>query len=119
MLSQYSRSTVTTRPVSRQNPWDDFAGDDAPALDFVITVCDSAAREQCPVWPGAPVRGNWGIPDPAAAAPDDAEAAFAATYAALRERVDNTLQLPLASMDTRALGDALARIHDAAVGRNP
>ena len=97
--------------------WDGFADAGAETLDIVITVCDSAAREQCPVWPGAPVRANWGIPDPAAADPAAAEAAFAATYAALRERIDNTLQLPLDSMDPRALADALARIHDASVGR--
>ena len=97
--------------------WDVFSGDDAPRLDVVITVCDSAAGETCPVWQGAPVRTHWGIPDPADAAPENAEAAFDLAYMQLRERIGNTLELPFESMDERALADALARIHDAARGK--
>ncbi len=97
--------------------WDRFSGEDAPVVDIVITVCDSAAGESCPLWHGSPVTAHWGIPDPADAPPESAAAAFDLAYGQLRDRIEQTLQLPLNSMDPRSLKDALHRIHDAALGR--
>ena len=94
--------------------WDRFSEDGAPEIDIVITVCDSAAGEACPVWYGSPVTAHWGIPDPADAAPDEAEAAFDLAYRQLRARVEALVELPLESMDPRVTLDALERIHDAA-----
>jgi len=93
--------------------WDEFSGDGAPSIDIVVTVCDSAAGEACPLWQGSPVTVHWGIPDPAAAAPADAAAAFEQTYRRLRRRIEQTLELPLASFDVRYRKDALQRIHEA------
>lgn len=101
----------------RSKSWDEFSIDSAPSLDIVITVCDSAACETCPVWYGSPVTVHWGIPDPADATPDEAPAAFDLAYQQLRNRVSDTLELPLESMDYRQLKDALKRIHDAALGK--
>lgn len=96
--------------------WDRFSGDGAPQIDIVITVCDSAAGEACPVWYGSPVTAHWGIPDPADASPQDADAAFDLAYRQLRARIEAMVELPLESMDQRATLDALERIHDAARG---
>jgi arsenate reductase len=77
---------------ARSKSWDEFEGPDAPQMDAVITVCDSAAAEACPVWPGAPVRVHWGLPDPAGIEdPAEARAAFEATYQALAAAVDAVL----------------------------
>lgn len=95
----------------RSKSWDEFAAPGAPPLDFVITLCDSAAGEACPVWPGRPVTAHWGLPDPAAV--DDAEArrrAFAATLRAVEARVERLLQLPLDDMSAAEVGRALAAI---------
>jgi len=93
--------------------WDRFSAADAPPIDVVITVCDSAAGEACPVWIGAPVTVHWGIPDPADAAEADKAAAFDLTYSQLRHRIEQMLELPLESLDRRYLKDSLQRIHDA------
>ena len=81
----------------RSKSWDEFTGDAAPHLDVVITVCDSAAAEACPLWPGGPVQVHWGLPDPAAVEGSHAEqlAAFAQTFTALEKRIDAFLSLPL------------------------
>ena len=102
-------------PVSglASKSWDTFSGPDAPDIDIVITVCDSAAGESCPVWAGNPVTVHWGIPDPADASADDIEAAFDKAYSQLRKRVELTLDVPFESMDSRQRKDALQRIHDA------
>ena len=79
----------------RSRSWEEFAAPDAPRMDLVITVCDSAAKETCPVWPGAPLRAHWGIPDPAAV-PGDAQevrAAFEAAYRRLERRTRAFLAL--------------------------
>ena len=73
---------------ARSKSWDEFAAPGAPVMDIVITVCDSAAAETCPYWPGAPLQAHWGLPDP------HTEADFAATWAALTRRVQAFLDLP-------------------------
>ncbi|MDH5621005.1 MAG: arsenate reductase ArsC [Gammaproteobacteria bacterium] len=93
--------------------WDRFSAADSPAIDLVITVCDSAANEACPVWIGAPVTVHWGIPDPADAKEADRDRAFDLAYAQLRQRIERTLELPLDSLDRRYLKESLQRIHDA------
>lgn len=93
--------------------WDVFSGPDAPAFDVVITVCDSAAGESCPVWNGAPVAVHWGIPDPAAAAPAARRAAFDCAYSQLRRRIAALLELDFAG-DAPRLRAALQDIHAAA-----
>jgi len=94
--------------------WDQFSGPDAPAIDIVITVCDNAAGESCPVWNGSPVTAHWGIPDPADASAGEQVAAFDLAYCQLRSRIEQFLELPLESLDIRYRKDALQRIHDAA-----
>ncbi|NCF74016.1 MAG: arsenate reductase ArsC [Gammaproteobacteria bacterium] len=94
--------------------WDRFAGSNAPVIDIVITVCDSAAGESCPIWNGAPVTVHWGIPDPADASAEDMDAAFDLAYSQLRRRIEQVLELPLESLDIRYRKDSLQRIHDAA-----
>ncbi|HEU5398560.1 MAG TPA: arsenate reductase ArsC [Gammaproteobacteria bacterium] len=93
--------------------WEHYAGDEAPHMDVVITVCDQVAGEACPLWPGAPVKVHWGLPDPAAAQGTDAErlAAFAATFTALEKRIDLLLGLPLAFLSPDELQQQLAAIH--------
>jgi arsenate reductase len=85
----------------RSKSWDEFAQPDAPQMDFVITVCDKAAGEVCPFWPGQPVTAHWGFPDPAAVVGTDEEkrAAFAKTQREIRTRVQLFLSLPLESLD--------------------
>ena len=88
----YALETLTRHglPVTglRSKSWLEFEGEDAPQMDVVITVCDAAASEPCPIWPGAPVRVHWGLPDPASVTPGpEAEAAFEATFQALRARI--------------------------------
>lgn len=94
--------------------WDAFGGNDAPAIDVVITVCDNAAGESCPIWSGSPITVHWGIPDPANATGDDSDAAFELAYRQLKVRIQQTLELPLESMHRSLYKDALQRIHDAA-----
>lgn len=86
----------------RSKGWDEFAAPGAPALDFIVTVCDSAASETCPVWPGMPVTAHWGLPDPAAVRGSETEIAlaFSETYRALHRRIGLLLALPLASLDS-------------------
>ena len=79
----------------RSKSWDEFEGPHAPVMDAVITVCDAAAREACPVWPGAPVRAHWGLPDPAGVEPAEAaRAAFESTFQALEARIETVLAEP-------------------------
>ena len=89
----------------RSKSWDEFAGPEAPALDFVFTVCDDAAGEVCPVWPGQPMTAHWGIPDPAAATGSEAEIAVAFAEAArqLRNRISLFMELPIGKLDRMSL----------------
>lgn len=111
-LDKLEREGHSTVGLSSKS-WDEFSGAGAPEIDIVITVCDSAAGESCPLWNGAPVSAHWGIPDPADASAAAAEAAFDKAYRQLRSRIEQTLQLPMQSMDIRYRKDALQRIHDA------
>jgi arsenate reductase len=94
----------------RSKSWDEFAEASAPAMDVVITVCDSAASETCSVWPGAPISVHWGIQDPAELGPDRQPEAFAAAFAALKSRIDRLLELPLDDLDEAALTGRLREI---------
>lgn len=98
----------------RSKSWDEFAKPGAPPLDFIITVCDNAAGEVCPIWPGKPVTAHWGIPDPAAAEGTDAEvaAAFGAAARQMRTRIDLFLSLPLASIDRMTIQNRLREIQE-------
>lgn len=89
----------------RSKDWDEFARADSPPLDFVLTVCDKAAGEVCPVWPGQPITAHWGLPDPAAFdGPDDRKAkVFIDTALALRRRIELMLALPIERLDRFAL----------------
>lgn len=96
----------------RSKSWDEFAKPGAPPLDFIITVCDNAAGEVCPVWPGQPMTAHWGVPDPAAVQGSEAEiaAAFSETARMLGNRIRIFLSLPLASIDRMSLQTKLREI---------
>lgn len=89
----------------RSKNWSEFAEPDAPQMNFVFTVCDNAAREVCPVWPGQPMTAHWGVPDPAAAkgTPEQIERAFRDAFIMLDRRISLFLCLPLASLDRLAI----------------
>lgn len=91
----------------RSKSWDEFTGAGAPAMRVVITVCDSAAAEACPYWPGSPVKVHWGYADPSNAAPDDRPAAFELTRQALAYRMLQLVQLPFDAMSDAELQRAL------------
>lgn len=94
----------------RSKSWDEFAAAGAPQLDFIFTVCDNAAGEICPVWPGKPVTAHWGMDDPAAVQGERQRDAFWATYQQLKRRIDLFLALPLDSIDELSLGTRLRAI---------
>lgn len=96
----------------RSKGWEEFAVSGAPVMDFVFTVCDSAAGESCPIWPGQPMTAHWGIPDPAAAEGTDIEkqAAFNEAFRYLRNRIGAFINLPIKSVDKLALGAQLRDI---------
>jgi arsenate reductase (thioredoxin) len=96
----------------RSKSWDEFAATGAPVMDFVFTVCDSAAGEVCPVWPGQPMTAHWGIEDPAAVEGSDIEKekAFVTAFKYLRNRISIFISLPIASLDRMALGAKLREI---------
>ena len=96
----------------RSKSWNEFANPDSPKMDFVFTVCDNAANEVCPVWPGQPVTAHWGAPDPAAVkgSPQQVERAFRNAFTILERRIDLFLTLPLSSIERLALKHELDRI---------
>ena len=96
----------------RSKSWDEFAQPGAPHLDFVFTVCDNAAKEVCPIWPGQPITAHSGVPDPAAvrSTPQEIERAHAQAFATLDRRITLLLSLPLASLDSLAIKQRLDSI---------
>jgi arsenate reductase len=96
----------------RSKGWDEFAKPGAPQLDFVFTVCDSAAKEVCPVWPGQPMTAHWGVPDPAAAAGNEEQIkkAFHDAYLMLNRRISLFLCLPLQALDKLAIKSEIDKI---------
>lgn len=96
----------------RSKSWDEFALSGAPQLDFIFTVCDDAAQETCPVWPGHPMTAHWGIPDPARAEGTEAERrlAFAEAHRSLSNRISAFINLPIASLDRMSLKNRLTAI---------
>ena len=96
----------------RSKSWDAFAVPDAPKMDFVFTVCDGAANEVCPIWPGHPVSAHWGIADPAAVEGTDAEMrlAFAESFRTLKDRIEMFVDLPLHALDHTSLQNQLDEI---------
>lgn len=103
-------------PEARSKSWDEFAAPGAPQLDFIFTVCASAAGEACPFWPGHPTTAHWGIADPAHIEPLAArQAAFEVAYGELERRIVAFLKLPLETMSSTAIADAARQIHQEAV----
>lgn len=96
----------------RSKSWDEFATPGAPELDFVFTVCDNAAGEMCPVWPGQPMTAHWGMPDPAAVEGSDVDKAnaFRDTFRGMERRIQLFTALPLASLDRLSLTNKLREI---------
>lgn len=108
LLQRLSYDTSSARSKS----WDEFAADGAPKLDFVFTVCDNAAGEVCPIWPGQPMTAHWGVPDPAAAHGSDSEIAlaFSDAYRMLDARISIFTSLPLSNIDHLSLQHKLDEI---------
>jgi len=107
---------------ARSKSWDEFAGPEAPKLDFVFTVCDDAAKEVCPMWPGQPMRAHWGLPDPAKAQGTEAEQglAFADCFRMLYQRISIFVSLPFDRLSKLSLQkhlDEIGQTKDAAVTR--
>ena len=96
----------------RSKSWEEFSGPEAPRLDFVFTVCDNAANEVCPIWPGQPMTAHWGVPDPAAATGSEAEVAlaFADAFRMLRNRIEIFVSLSFDHLDRLSLQRRLDRI---------
>jgi arsenate reductase (thioredoxin) len=110
-LKQLELSHLPTAGL-RSKSWDEFAKPGAPKLDFVFTVCDSAAREACPIWPGQPITAHWGVPDPAAVTgtPEEIERAFRDAFMTLDRRISLFLSLPFASLKKLAIKKEVDRI---------
>lgn len=98
--------------VFRSKSWDEFSGPNAPKIDFVFTVCDNAASELCPIWPGHPMTAHWGIPDPAAVEGTEIEKtlAFTDAYKMLNKRIEAFINLPIKSLDNMSLKHRLDEI---------
>jgi arsenate reductase len=103
-LRQIAAAGMSTDGL-RSKSWDEFAVPGAPKMDFVFTVCDNAAKEQCPYWPGQPLTAHWGIPDPAAVkgTPEEIERAFRDAFTVLDRRIGLFLCLPLATLEQFAI----------------
>ncbi len=103
-LHQIESSGLPTANL-RSKSWDEFTGPEAPKLDFVFTVCDNAAQEQCPFWPGQPMTAHWGIPDPAVVkgTPEEIARGFRDAFTVLDRRIGLFLSLPLATLEALAI----------------
>jgi arsenate reductase len=110
-LKQLEAARLPTANL-RSKSWDEFARPGAPPMNFVFTVCDNAAHEVCPVWPGQPITAHWGIPDPAAVAgsPDQIVRAFRDAFLILDRRIGLFLSLPLSTLDKLAIKKEIDRI---------
>jgi len=110
-IRQIERAGLSAEDA-RSKSWDEFSRPDSPHLNFVFTVCDNAANEVCPFWPGQPMTAHWGIPDPAAVTgtPEEIDRAFGKAFQALDRRISLFLCLPLATIDTFALQEKLYEI---------
>ena len=110
-LRQLEEAGLSTQGL-RSKSWDEFAAPAAPRLDFIFTVCDNAAKETCPYWPGHPMTAHWGVPDPAAAegSPEQIRRAYYDAFTALEQRIGLFLCLPLATLDSMALQREIDKI---------
>ena len=110
-LKQIELARLPTEGL-RSKSWEEFAKPEAPKMDFVFTVCDNAAQELCPIWPGQPMTAHWGVPDPAAlkGTSEQIERAFRDAYLILERRLSLFLSLPLASLDKLAIKKEINRI---------
>jgi arsenate reductase len=110
-IQQLKGAGVATAGLRSKN-WDEFAIASAPQMDFVITVCDSAAKEVCPIWPGHPMTAHWGVADPASVVgtPEEIARAFRNAYVTLERRISLLVSLPLGSMDSVAVQKEIQRI---------
>lgn len=108
-LAQLRRAGLPVEGL-RSKSWDEFGGPAAPPVDIVITVCDRAAAESCPFWPGAPITAHWGVDDPAAVEGPQQSAAFERAYRELEGRVRRLVALPVESLDAAALKERLREI---------
>jgi arsenate reductase len=110
-LKQLELAGIETADL-RSKSWDEFATPDSPRMDFVLTVCDNAANEVCPIWPGQPVTAHWGVADPAAVqgSPQEIERAFHDAFTTLDRRISLFLSLPLSTLDNLALKRELDEI---------
>lgn len=110
-LKQLKAAGISTEGL-RSKSWDEFTPAGAPEMHFIFTVCDNAANEACPVWPGHPITAHWGLPDPAAVkgSPQEMERAFRSAYSTLDRRISLFLSLPLATLETMALQNHLRQI---------
>jgi arsenate reductase len=113
-LWQLQQARLSTNGL-RSKGWEEFGQPGAPELDFVFTVCDNAAKEVCPVWPGQPITAHWGVPDPAAVVGTDEQIdrAFRDAYIMLDRRISLFLALPLKSLDSLAIKKEIDRIGQA------
>jgi arsenate reductase len=109
---QQLRSADLNTAGLRSKSWEEFAASDAPHMDFVFTVCDNAAHEVCPVWPGQPITAHWGIPDPAAVegTAEEIARAYRDAFSILDRRISLLLALPLSSLDEMAVQASVERI---------
>jgi arsenate reductase len=110
-IRQLEKAGLSTANL-RSKSWDEFSSPGAPPIDFVFTVCDNAAKEVCPFWPGQPMTAHWGIPDPAAVkgTPEEIDRAFSDAFSILDRRISLFLSLPLATLDSFALQREIDKI---------